>query len=427
MPGQWKEAIRAWVSDHRDEVVSFTQKLCQIPSENHPPTGEEKACQEFVAQSLRGWGCEVDPYELLDVPGFLEHPYCLTDREFKDRPNVTGRLPGKGAGRSLLVSGHVDVVPLGDAPWTRPPYGAEIEDDKLYARGAYDMKGGLAAGLMAARCLADLALPLRGDFLVESVVDEEFAGGDGTLAGRLRGVRADAAIIPEPTNLVLCPAHHGGRFYRFHLGGRAGRDFAGEELYNPIYAMAHLVGFIQEYGKERDRTLQPPPIFAGEEGLPLRVTHIKAGGFGPDSVDGIPPDCWAQLFIETYPGTTDEDLERDFLGALHRRIEADPVFEGAEVRFEGIHHFLPGSEIPADHPVVDCLQEAANDAHLGSLPVRGCPFPCDAWMLNGMGQTPTVILGPGGGNAHGPDEFVKIEDVLRLTELFAHAAAMWCA
>ena len=126
-------------------------------------------------------------------------------RQYAGRPNVAARIPGAGGGRSLILSGHIDTVPAGAEPWTRDPFGAAIEGNRLYGRGSNDMKAGIATNLFVAETLAGMGIRLAGDLTVETVVDEEFGGVNGTLAGRLMGYTADAAIISEPSFLRICP------------------------------------------------------------------------------------------------------------------------------------------------------------------------------------------------------------------------------
>ena len=127
------------------------------------------------------------------------------------RPNVGSRRKGTGGGRSLILSGHIDTVPRGTQPWTRDAFGGEIDGNRLYGRGSNDMKAGVGINLFMAEAVAALRLKLAGDLIVETVADEEFGGVNGTLAGRLRGYVADAAIVTEPSFLRICPAQRGGR------------------------------------------------------------------------------------------------------------------------------------------------------------------------------------------------------------------------
>jgi acetylornithine deacetylase len=170
-----------------------------------------------------------DLYYLHDVPGFEKHPLFHPGRDYRQRPNLAARRKGAGGGRSLLLTGHIDTVPSGTQEWTRDPFGGELEDGRIYGRGANDMKAGIAANLFVMECLQELGLSLAGDVLFETVVDEEFGGSNGTLAGRLHGFNADAAIISEPSSLRISAAaaprifdsKHRAEFYKMDFFRKA--------------------------------------------------------------------------------------------------------------------------------------------------------------------------------------------------------------
>ena len=176
------------------ELIAFAQSLVRIPS----VSGNEQAAQRAIAARYEALGLETDI-----VPSVREevesHPAFSDDAiPFVDRLNVIGRWRGRGAGRSLIVNGHMDVVPPGDiAKWTRDPWGGEINGDRLYGRGACDMKSGLASAVFAVNALQSMGVELNGDVLLESVIGEE-SGGVGSLTTIIKGYRADACIIAEP-------------------------------------------------------------------------------------------------------------------------------------------------------------------------------------------------------------------------------------
>ncbi len=198
--------VCAYVDEQRNRLVEIIQDLVRIPSENQAPLGEEEACQQYVAEFLRLEGWRTETYPLTEVAGLKEHPLYWPGRDYSKRPNVGARKKGRSGGRSLLLSGHIDTVPRGTQPWTRNPFGGEVEGNRLYGRGSNDMKGGVGTNLFVVEALNRLDLVLKGDLVVETVVDEEFGGVNGTLAGRLKGYNADAAIISEPSFLRICPA-----------------------------------------------------------------------------------------------------------------------------------------------------------------------------------------------------------------------------
>ena len=218
----WTARIDGWVESQRDRIIGLARDLVRIPSENHPPHGAEAEAQAFLAEALRRAGLPAECYDIAAVPGLEDHPLRQREVDCRGRPNLALRLPGRrpSTGRSLILSGHMDTVPAGDpALWTESPVSGSLRDGRLYGRGAYDMKAGVAANAAVAMMLYELGIELAGDLTVESVVDEEFAGGHGTLAARLHSGGADAVLLPEPSNLVPYRAHRGLRIARITLPG----------------------------------------------------------------------------------------------------------------------------------------------------------------------------------------------------------------
>ena len=201
--------LDATVEALRSELIAAIQQLVRIPTENLPPGGNERAGQEHLARRLRDLGLDVELYALADVPGLTEQTSYWPGRDYRDRPNLTAVWRGQGGGRSLLLTGHMDTVPRGSAAWSVDPFGGLHQDGRIYGLGAIDMKGPLAACMLAIRALQQSGVRLNGDLVLESVVDEEFGGVNGTIAGRMHGPRVDAALLVENTGLDVYPAARG--------------------------------------------------------------------------------------------------------------------------------------------------------------------------------------------------------------------------
>jgi acetylornithine deacetylase len=235
MKGISPQTIRAAVKGREEDILRWTEKLIRFPSENRPPEGNEGEAQEFIAGECRKIGLEVDGFGPEEVPGISRHPLWLQGRNYpENRKNVVAIWRGSGGGRSLLLSGHIDVAPREPDNWTHTgPFDPVVKDGKLYGRGSADLKGGLAAAFWALNLLQELGFKPRGDILFESVVDEEFAGGNGTLASRLRGHNAELAILTEPTRMEVCHACLGAFLGNLILRGRAGIPYMGISIPNP--------------------------------------------------------------------------------------------------------------------------------------------------------------------------------------------------
>jgi acetylornithine deacetylase len=200
----------------------------------------------------------LDMFEIDDVEGIREHPLFFpkidgVEKVYKNRPNLTARLEGSGGGKSLVFSGHIDVMPAYGKKWEvfEDPFSGKIKDGRLYGRGAADMKAGTMSGFLALKCLHDLGIRLKGDVFAESVVDEENGGVNGTIAARLRNPQIDFGIVPEPTNLIVGIESVGGSDWKISLREKgAGGIEASESLENPIYKLSKIALSLEKYDKK---------------------------------------------------------------------------------------------------------------------------------------------------------------------------------
>lgn len=216
-------------------VVEIASRLVAVPS----LSDEETVGQELAAGMLTDAGMEVDTWEI-DVPALSRHPYYSAEFDRATALGVLGRSGG-GVGPTLLIDGHIDVVPTGDPTgWTSPPFEPTIRDRRLYGRGTCDMKGGIAAAIHAVEAVRDAGVRLAGSVLVAPVVGEE-DGGCGTLALFEHGVRADGCVIPEPTSLAVVPAVAGALSWRIRVRGRSAHGCLREEgvsaieMFHPVH------------------------------------------------------------------------------------------------------------------------------------------------------------------------------------------------
>src|SRR5215207_1785317 len=206
------------VDRRRQDLVDLTTDLIRIES----ITGNEGAVQAYLTEFVARIGLAVDVFEPdLEAPGTHPAYYPIEGLSFAGRPNVVATWRGSGGGQSLLLNGHVDTIPVEPVrEWRVAPFSGEVIDGRLYGRGASDMKGGVAAMTMALQVLKDLGVRLRGDLIVEYVVDEELTGY-GTLAAIQKGYRADAGICLETSDLAVQPGCVGRLWFTLKIRGRA--------------------------------------------------------------------------------------------------------------------------------------------------------------------------------------------------------------
>lgn len=429
-----KEAQRVdqWILDHQNELLEFLSHLVQISSEVKPPVGNELVCQQFVEQAYRAICDKVDVFNPLDVPGLREHPAYRGEwdgmpRDLENRPVVVGICSGSGGGRSLLFSAHVDTVTAGNpSDWKQSAaFSGEIKNGRLYGRGAWDTKWGIVVGLFAARCVRECFGRLRGDLIIESVSDEEFGGSHGTLAARLRGYNADAAINAEPTSMVTAPAHRGGTAWRIIVRGDAGRGFAGQRLTNPVDKLARIVEIIHDYDRKRIPLEHPPLFYESDPSLPTYIQQVNGGGSTLAESIGAPAECSISLWTEEHPGTSEETHKLSFTSFINDNLALDPGFDGVFPEYRQQFRFVHGSRMDPSHPIFSVIKDSFTSSGL-NFQMAGAMFACDTYIFNMYSPTPALTLGPRGANAHAVDEYVIVQDVIDLTRIYTRLIRDWC-
>jgi acetylornithine deacetylase len=417
-------AIRNAVNRRADEIIAWTKRFVRFPSENRPPDGNEAAAQKWLAAECRKRRWEVDVFSPLAVRGIRKHPSWLEGRNYpKGRDNVVARWRGNGTGRSLLLSGHADVAPLEPDHWkVCRPYKPVVKNGRLYGRGSADMKGGLAAMFWAMRILQDLGFRPGGDILFESVVDEEFASGNGTLAARLRGHNADLAMVSEPTRMEVCPACLGAFLGDLTLTGRGGMAYMGKAIANPLNGAARAIELFQEW-QAKWRAQNRHPLFSAPSKqlnvLPWHITTDKPGEFTQMGTPLLARIAW---IVWCHPGMTENEFHRRFRAFWKEQGAKDPALQPFELKLERTYHFVKPWETPADSAAVKAVVLAFERYGRDKPGIGGAAFSCDLAIHGEVGRMPSILLGPRGDNLHAPDEWVEIEDILTLTGIYATLA-----
>ena len=418
------------LAEYRDEIMQVVQDLIRMPSRNMPPGGEELACQEYLAGYLRRAGLAVDLYEPDQAPGLVEHPSYWPGRDYRNRPNLHSHLPGAGGGRSLLLSGHVDTVAMGDNVWTYPPFAAEIHDGKLYGLGTIDMKAAMAAMAVLYKALAEKDVRLKGALNYECVVDEEEGGVNATIAGRLRYGAVDGAVIPEGTDLKIYPAARGALISDFIFCSTKGTWLdvgkSAENTADAVKQIGIFLSHIDELSAIR-RQHSVHPLFASyPDPVPVQVTKVYAGGWGNQVPIAVPPEGRIELIMQTLPGETREAVYREMIDWLDSVIARH---EDAFVTRPEIRHrirWMAPTAIAPDHPLVTMMTDSARQV-LGSDPqVLGAPFACDMFALHQIFNIPGIVFGPTGANAHAADEYVDLEGLFAFWETLLLFVMNWC-
>ena len=329
------------IEKRRDEIVEFLRKLISFPS----VTGDELEVQKFIAQTLESMGLAIDMWEP-NHEELKKHPaYVPTGGEYLNRPNVVGIYKGTGNGKSLLFNGHVDVIPPGplDA-WEHQPWAGDIEGNRLYGRGASDMKSGLAAMTMAFDSLMRLNTRLKGDLILEYTMDEEQTG-NGTLACVMKGYQADAGICCETSSLHVQPACIGRIWFEILVRGKpAGiqRRWEGVNAIEKGYAIVQAVSNLENI---RINEVKHPLYPDNRSALPCIVGVFQSGSFA----SAFPDTCLLKGSMATLPGEETNKVKQSFVEHVLTFSKTDPWLKNnpPEVRFVG--YCGDPAEIPPDH------------------------------------------------------------------------------
>lgn len=377
----------------RGDAVALARALIQIDSRNPtlaPDSPGEGDCARTLASVLDDWGFSVQLME--SVPG---------------RPNVVARL-GPSDAPALMLNGHLDVV--GVEGMVHEPFRAEVRDNRIYSRGSADMKGGIAA--MCAAAVKGTDADSARQIIVAAVVDEEY-DSLGMRALLADGIRAEAAIITEPTRLAICPAHRGFVWLDVAFTGRAAH---GSRYDIGVDAITHAGLLLAELDKlERTRESGPRHRLLGRGSL--HASKIQ-GGVGMST---YPEICKLAIERRTLPGESVERVLKEITDACAVVRSAHPEFD-ARVTLNTAQ--LP-SDVPEDSPIVARLRGAL-EREAVPVKIEGLSAWTDAALLNEAG-IPTVCFGPGDiALAHAAEEFVPIEEIDLATRVLTRVVREWC-
>lgn len=376
-----------------------------------------------MARELREVEITVDVWEPRLQELKKHAAFVKTPTDYENRPNVVGVVKGIGNGRSLILNGHIDVVsPEPVSAWSRDPWSATIENGRLHGRGSWDMKGGLAAMIYAVKTICELQIPLKGDVIIESVIEEEIGGPGGTLATILRGYRGDAAIIGEPPKSV-CVVSAGVCWFRVRVTGKtehAGQAHLGVNAIGKAMRMYQALLDLDAYRAESKHY----PISEKFEARScnLNVGTIR-GGDWPSTVAG-----WAELECRVgwQPIETMSQVKKEVEETVRKVAESDPWMRNHPPVVEWFGWKAEASQTDVNSPIVHTLRRNAGQV-LGSVPeIVGSSAADDTRWFVQYANVPAVSFGPDGGGLHGIDEYVIVDDLVALSKIYALTVLDWC-
>jgi len=411
--------IAAAIDANFDKQVQFLAELVRFPSLR----GREAPLQDWFARQMAARGYAVDRYTLADVP---PHPKMAPMVECDPAGSVqvvaTHRAKNP-IGRSLILQGHIDVVPEGPADmWTHPPYAAVIRDGWMYGRGAHDMKSGVACMVYAMDAIRDAGFEPAADVYVETVTEEE-STGNGALSTLLRGYRADAALVPEPTGHTITRSQTGTIWFRLRVRGIPVHVAVAQDGSNAIMSAYVLIQALYEHTRKLNEAARASTWYADiKDPIKFNPGIIRGG----DWASSTPAWCEVDCRIGLVPGTTPEEAMAGIEATVRAAAKGDGFMANnpPEIIWTGFqtdpYVLEPGCEAEA------VLAAAHASVHGGSLPERRTTAVNDTRYYGLYFDIPGLCYGPKGEGAHAFDERTSIEDLRKCTLTMATFIANWC-
>jgi len=368
------------------DAVALTKSLLRFDTVN--PPGRERECAKFAGAMLQDWGFDVQ---------FFEYE--------KGRTSVVARAGGSDKKPPLCLTGHIDVVPLGSAPWSKDPFSGETHGDKLYGRGSSDMKAGVAAILLAARSLSKKMNGTPGVVVVLTAGEENGCIGSLNLAKTKLLGKAGAIVVGEPTSNYPFVGHKGSLKFHAHFKGVSAHGSMPELGENAIYKAARAVAALENFKFEHTRH----PVMGG----PTLNVGTFAGGSG---VNMVPDTASIGVDIRTVPGMDHSVLLKNIESILGKEAKLDVFSDLAPVWTE-----------PDDEWMQRVLEICGR--HLGAKPgARAATYMTDAAnLLKVYKGAPTVVLGPGEPQmAHQTDEYCSMERIRQCVAIYEELIQDWC-
>ena len=416
-PEMTRAAIdRLWAEIDRreDELAETVAELVRRPS----PLGAETEAQRFVADHLATSGLGVEVWDLDESIKSLPNA-GESGVPFAGRPNVAGVQKGSGGGRSLVVQGHIDVVsPEPVEAWTYDPWQATVVGDRMYGRGAYDMKSGDALNLMMPRLLRDLGIGLQGDLIVQSVIEEECTGNGALDAARR--FPADAAVITEPTGGRFTQAHVGVLWFRIAI---VGKSWHAMQAWQGVNAITKSIPIMQAlHVLDARLNQQTHPAFAGlEHPINLNIGVIQ-GGDWPSTVPGA---CELHCRLSCYPGQTVAETRREIESTVAAAAADDPWFDGHPPRITWDGFQSAGSTVSMDEPSVQLLGQWHEQVFGAPMELQAGTGINDMRYYNFEG-IPCGCYGAAGGNGHAADEWLDLRSMAPAAKVLGAFVLGWC-
>ncbi|MED1226558.1 peptidase [Bacillus nakamurai] len=416
---QLEKQVTEWAEENEGKAVRLLKRLIGEKSTYQ----KEFTAQAVVLEKLRQFDMAIDVWEP-SVKQLKEHPYFISDREdFNESPNIVAVKKGAGGGRSLILNGHIDVVPEGNpAAWTYEPFLAVEKDGKIYGRGSTDMKGGNTALLFALEALDACGITLKGDVLFQSVVDEE-CGGAGTLSAVMRGYKADGALIPEPTNLKLFVKQQGSMWFRITVRGLSAHGGTRYEGVSAIEKSLHVITALKELENVRNARIKDPLYQDVPIPVPINIGTVHGGSWPSSVADRVTIEGRCGIA----PNEKPEDVKEELTNWLKDLEYQDEWFKHHPVETEWFGaQWLP-NDLKDGHPLISSLESSYEKIKEAKPVHEASPWGTDGGLLHHAGQTPVIVFGPGEVKAaHQANEYIEIRALIDAAKIISLFIMEWC-
>ena len=415
----YSSIINSTVNDMREEIILFIQNLVQSPS----LANDENDVQEIILNKLDSLQLKAEIIPV-NFDFIKDHPAFSDDGFSPDsRINVIGNWNKNMKGKSLILNGHVDVVPTGSKTlWEDSPWSGKIKDDRIYGRGSCDMKAGLASGILAVQVLKTIGFEPNGNVMIQSVVGEE-SGGCGTLTNIVKGYKGDAAVILEPTSLKLCPIQSGALTFRLTIPGQATHAAMRWDGISAIEKFNIINQSIIELEKERHSLFSVEYYESPERVAPINIGTIKGGEWHST----VPDSVIVEGRLGVFPGEPVSDARTAFSNHIIKVSNSDPWLKNNPPIIEWFEGQFESGQTDINHSIINHLKEAYNNVNNSNPIIEGVTYGSDLRLFTNHADIPALLFGPGDVRlAHSANEYVEIEEVLTCIKIISNLIINWC-
>jgi acetylornithine deacetylase len=421
-----ENAVVDWINDNQKELITLAQDLVRIPS----VSGEEFEVQKRLHQELERMELSPEMFypsekELRKHKDFFETT-SFVKYGYDNRPNVGGFLKGAGGGRSICLSGHVDVVsPEPLDKWTRDPWSGEVVDGNILGRGAGDMKAGIAAMIFAVMALQENGIKLKGDVQVETTIEEEDGGVGGVLYMRTVRPKTDAAFVPEPGNLAISLASAGVMYFRVVVRGIPAHAATAHFGVNAVQKMMPIINAIQALHESRQARISYSHAEADPR-MKGRATTINIGVISAgDWPSTVPAECTIDCRIGFPPGETREEVMKQVEDAIKNAAQGDEWLKENRPVVEWFGWKARPHELDPKNDFVQLVRQNVIDVANREPVFMGGSAGLDTRFFVHH-EIPALTCGPYAERIHSFDEIVSIESMVQTSQVIAKTMIEWC-